>query len=417
MHRWFWVAALLVISTPLSCTVGPGSDTRLKVEKDTLPNGVIRVHYSGLPADRIVTAEPDLRLGVVEGDPNFVFGEIRGVDAGADGTIYVLDGLASEIRAFDSAGHFLRTIGSRGEGPGEITEASGMVLAGDTILWVQDHAKWTMVGLSPEGGEMARTPMPVLAYGYTWDGAVDDAGRIWKPAYHSDREGAEVRKDGLDESTGRIYMKSVDPSDQSVDSVYLGDYSARQYLSGSGNGWWHIYFPYDPQPVTAVDPRGGFWQVYTADYQVARLDQAGDTTLVLEVDSDPIPLTAADRAEFIERVGDMGPESRRVAQEVAGLMLDTKPLIQKLIPDDQGRLWVERTVEEGAHPVYDIFDTRGDYQGSVELTFNPSPFLPIRIRHGHIYAVALDELDVPSVVRARVPGEIGPRAENSPSSR
>lgn len=408
------ILPIFVLFLPLaSVACGADSGSAPTVLRDTLPSGVIHVHYSALPDDRLATAEPDLRLGVVDGDPNFVFGDVRGVDAGADGIIYVLDRLASEIRVFDARGTFLRTIASRGEGPGEITEANGMILAGDTILWVQDHGKWMMIGLSRDGKELARAPMPSLHYGHAWDGTVDDAGRIWKPAYQLDREGDQVRREGLDESTGRIYLKSLDPATDGVDSVYVGDYSARQYLSRVGNGWWHIYFPFDPRRVTAVDPCGGFWQVHTAAYRAARLDEAGDTTLVLEVDAEPIPLSAAERAEFIDRVGDVGPESRRTAEAVADLMLDTKPLIQKLMVDDEGRLWVERTVEKGASPLYDIFNRNGDFLGSVALSVTPDPNIPIRIRHGQIYAVVLDELDVPSIVRARVPAltegqDIGP---------
>jgi len=397
-----------------SCTGDSGSGFSLSVQRDTFPDGTVHVRYSGLPEDGVATAEPELRLGLMDGDPNYVFGDVRGIDAGADGTIYVLDGLASRIRVLDSAGKFLRTISSKGEGPGEITEANGMILAGDTILWLQDHGKWMMLGLSPEGEELARVPMPSLHFGHAWDGTVDDAGRIWKPAYHSDREGAEVRREGLDQSTGRIYLKSLDPSNGTVDSVYVGDYQARQYLSQEGSGWWHIYFPYDPQRETTVDPRGGFWQVHTAGYRVARLNEVGDTTLVIQVEADPIPLSSEERDEFIEGVGDRGPESRRVAEEVADLMLDTKPLIQRLIMDDRGRLWVERTLRAGAAPVYDIFSGNGEYQGSVALAFNPNQHLPIRIRNGFIYAVVLDELDVPSIVRARVPASTP--SLNPPSS-
>jgi len=64
---------------------------------------------------------------------------------------------------------------------------------------------------------------------------------------------------------------------------------------------------------------------------------------------------------------------------------------------------VERTVEEGATPLYDLFNRNGDHLGSVALSVTPDPNVPIRVRHGHIYAVVLDELDVPSIVRVRVP--------------
>ena len=84
----------------------------------------------------------------------------------------------------------------------------------------------------------------------------------------------------------------------------------------------------------------------------------------------------------------------------------TKPVIRGLVVDDEGRLWVDRAVEQGALPLYDVFDRDGRYQGSVQLGFEPDPYLSIRVRHGFIYAVELDDLDVPFIVRARVPEAI-----------
>jgi hypothetical protein len=152
-----------------------------------------------------------------------------------------------------------------------------------------------------------------------------------------------------------------------------------------------------------VDPDGGFWQVYNNTYRVARLNEVGDTVLIVEVDADPIPVSRKYRADFVERSGERGPRYRRIAEERVQLMPETKPLIRKLIVDDEGRLWVRRWVEDGADPLYDIFDRNGEFHGSVKLEFRPDRPLFIRIRHGHIYAVVLDELDVPSIVRAELP--------------
>ena len=95
-------------------------------------------------------------MGTGDGDLATVFGDVRGIEAGRYGTIYVLDYQASEVRAFDREGRFLHTVASKGEGPGELTEANGMILIGDTLLWIQDHAKWMMIGVDREGKEVAR---------------------------------------------------------------------------------------------------------------------------------------------------------------------------------------------------------------------------------------------------------------------
>ena len=71
--------------------------------------------------------------------------------------------------------------------------------------------------------------------------------------------------------------------------------------------------------------------------------------------------------------------------------------------DDEGRLWVRRTVAEGEHPLYDLFTRDGDFVGSIRLGFEPSAYFPPRIRNGKLYTVVLDDLDVPRVVRAELP--------------
>ena len=126
---------LVLIATAFSCTTDSqtGGPTR-----EILPNGATLVRHPGLPATdsvgpEVTEIQVDLRFGSREGDdPNFTFGDIRGIQAASDGTIYVLDYSATEVRAYDSDGRYLRTISRRGEGPGEITEANGIF--GETIV-------------------------------------------------------------------------------------------------------------------------------------------------------------------------------------------------------------------------------------------------------------------------------------------
>src|SRR5690606_26450613 len=94
---------------------------------DTLPDGRIEVTNSGAPAWapgsewRLVQ---DLRLGTENTAGPEQFNRIAALLADSLGMIYVLDLLAQEIRVFDSTGVFSHTIGRKGEGPGEFTDAA-----------------------------------------------------------------------------------------------------------------------------------------------------------------------------------------------------------------------------------------------------------------------------------------------------
>lgn len=386
-----------------ACSPGQTSNLEGAVSRDTLPNGTVVVHYGEMPAGEVALAEIDLSLGEIEGDPNFIFGDVRGIEAGRDGTIYVLDYQASEVRAYDDEGRFLRKVASRGKGPGEITEANGMVLVGDSILWIQDHGQWMMIGVSTEGEELQRFPMHVLSYGYIWSGTVDNRGRVWKQRTHSDQERTFPPEEGLTEGSGREYMVSFDPVADVTDSIYLGEGSFRTMISRNNRGGYSYRgVPNDPRPITVVDPAGGTWRTSSGSYRIVRLDERGDTVLVIDSDTPAPPVTAGDRSEFVEAMVERSRDQRRVAEEIAGLMPDTKPVISSLTVDDEGRLWIGRTGPDDTHPQFDVFGRDGGYQGSVELAFRPAPYVPIWIRQSRVYAVVRDSLDVPFVVRTGV---------------
>src|SRR5690606_5816123 len=74
-----------------------------------------------------LSLEPILEIGVLEGDPAYMFSQMRGPRRLSDGSIVVLDGATSEVRIFDAEGRHLRTFGRKGQGPGEFQVAAGTV--------------------------------------------------------------------------------------------------------------------------------------------------------------------------------------------------------------------------------------------------------------------------------------------------
>jgi len=409
MKRPLLVLASALPALAFGCEADPGAD-RMAVARDTLPNGIVHVRYSSLAQVTAAPAIVDLRLGTVDGsDPNLSFADLRSVDAGSDGTIYVLDAQAVEVRAFDSEGRFLRNVATEGEGPGEISATNGMILAGDSILWVYDHGKWALIGLSPEGDEVGRFPVHVRSFGYVWAGTIDDAGLYWKTDATSNIEPGFEPEEGVLEGHFQRFIKSYDPQSEVIDTIYLGESSRRTHISRNARGGISYRgVPFDPLPTIIVDPAGGLWQANTDQYRIARLDGRGDTTLVIEADLAPLPVTAADRDAYVAAAVEADEGSRSAARAVAALMPETKPVIARLVMDDAGHLWVGRVLAADEAQIYDVFDRDGTYLGAVRLGFRHESWAPIRIRHGQIYGWELDELDIPFVVRAPVPDLVVP---------
>lgn len=382
---------------------GPGADAVV----DTLPTGALHVRYAALPDEPVLDIQPDLTIGTVGGEGPAVFGDIRSVDAASDGTIYVLDTQAVEIRVFDADGRHLRTLGGRGEGPGEIIATNGIQLLGDSLLWVNDYGKGSLLALAPDGAELERRPMPVRSFGYVWSGTIDREGRFWRPDFGMEGQPGQEPEPGLHEEPAVHHMVRANAPWATLDSIVFAEVPLRSMVFTTGSGWSFFQIPFDPRPTSAVDPDGGFWATPGATYALARHDANGELLVRVEAGVSPPPVSDLDRTTYLERY-EGSPDRLRAAEAVADVMPDRKGVIETLTVDDAGHLWVGRPASPGEGPRYDVFARDGRFVAAVRLGFEPTPSIPIRIRHGHVYAVTRDSLDVPHVLRAPVPTEVRP---------
>ena len=381
-----------------------GSDSEAGVVHEALPGGGVLVRHLDLPSadpeasdPRVMEIHADLTFGARDGDPAYLFGDVRGVQAASDGTIYVLDYQAREVRVFSPAGEYLRTIVRSGDGPGEIREANGMVLSGDTLLWLNDHGRWVVMGVDPLGTEVRRFDKPVLSYGYIWDGAFDARGRYWRAVDHGEED--PFPRPGPREYPYRLYFKSYDLESGVTDSVFVGETVFRSVVAETNGGSFHLTAPFQPSRAARLHPPGGFWQGSTGEFRIARTSEAGDTVLVIEAALPEIPVTPEDRAAFGARVAERGPAYRRAVEEAKSLMPATMPVLDDFFADHAGRLWARRAAPHDALPFFDVFTADGDHLASVRLHFRPVQNR-LDIRHGAIHAWALDDLDVPTIIRA-----------------
>jgi len=85
----------------------------------------------GIPEFRIA---PDPTTVIGDGDERYQFYRIVSVAALGDGSVVVADGGTQEIRVFSGSGQFLRTLSRGGDGPGELTNITGMGVDRDTII-------------------------------------------------------------------------------------------------------------------------------------------------------------------------------------------------------------------------------------------------------------------------------------------
>jgi hypothetical protein len=96
-----------------------------------------------------VGAQPTLSIGVEDGAPEYQFANARDAVRLDDGTVVVVEAAAGEIRFYDGTGRHIRSVGRKGEGPGEYMLPDLIAVVGRDSLVVGDLAlrRGTLLGL------------------------------------------------------------------------------------------------------------------------------------------------------------------------------------------------------------------------------------------------------------------------------
>ncbi|MCK7468609.1 MAG: hypothetical protein MZU91_11220 [Desulfosudis oleivorans] len=101
---------------------------------------------------------PELTIGSEDDAEDAMIFEIRSVQASAGGEIFVLDGKIKLIKVYGSDGRHLRTIGKKGQGPGEIQSPTRMTMTAAGDLCLLDSGNNRVSYHSPEGLCVKETP-------------------------------------------------------------------------------------------------------------------------------------------------------------------------------------------------------------------------------------------------------------------
>lgn len=148
--------AVAVSITVFGGGVGAGAALAQQIEIDSA--GARIVSFDPLASDAVCSLgeEPTFLVGDDEGSDELWFSRVLGVARLSDGSVAVADDVSSEVRIFDAAGNHLRTMGRRGEGPGEFDHIWFMWRVPGDTLWVGDYRPWRYHLYTP-AGEHVRT--------------------------------------------------------------------------------------------------------------------------------------------------------------------------------------------------------------------------------------------------------------------
>jgi len=391
--------AAIAASTLLGCTPDAGRERPWGGAVDTLANGAVHVTN---PAAGIWDAQSAWRLqrtleiGDADGDGPAGFSEITDFVVDGSGRIYVLDGQAQEIRVFDSTGAFVRTIGRRGGGPGEFQRAVALRWGPDGGLWVVDFNAHRYAIFDTAGTYLGMRRRATVVRVRPWPGSIDAQGNVTELSVDP-RTAADLTP-ALLLVTHRFDAELPVP----VDTTRIPRDSASYFEHANAvSGLVRARIPYTPETVWRHDARGFLLSGFTDRYRIVRQRPSGDTTLIIDLPDRAVQVSAAERAEAIKGLDWFVQEGGRFD---ASRIPDTKPAFRALYADPEHYLWVTPWApSERANVAFDVFDPMGRYLGAATADFAGAP-ASIVVHGRDLYLALRNEVDVPTLVRARIVG-------------
>ena len=385
------VSVKMLLATTALCTLSScgsdnaGTSLALDVRVDTV-DGVVTVSNRGAAPgwDRVAVT----RIGAVGGlgtERPDEFGKVTGVVAGEDGTIYVADRQASEIRAFSPGGEFVHRTGRDGAGPGEFRSIVSLGMLGDTMV-VLDAGN-SRLGLLSPSGEWLGQRMYNKVSGPDIRIFQTRSDEFSIPALQAKGDGLEV-----------VYVRHV--FEGALETVPTRrDNSPPKYFVNCPHGRGFAFFTpeWAPDILRVPAPEGQIAEAWSGSYRIAFLGADGDTVRVVERD---LPRLIPTDEEWDNQVAQFDSLLSQLTAPRCDprrpLRPDEKALIRAIYFDGLGRMWVERRT--GAGFALDAFDQDGALRGSVDIPARAED-VPVYIRGDRVYLVVRDELGV-DMVRA-----------------
>jgi len=377
MRRTLFIFALSVLLIPVSCSRKPESAARVEII-----DGIEYIHNTGTPLhpDKSVTFEEELSIGGEEYD---MLSQPRSFIIDKEGSIFISDYQDQAIKVFDSNGDFIKTIGRKGEGPGEFAYLGSQTFLPDGRLLAMDSMTMRLNLFDPEGTYLT-------SYHWTQRSghlqyATDSTCVMTKYIFGEGKDPMAERK---------LFIKKYDFEGNEIHT--LGEFKTEEMKTHteSGSGGRSVILgisvPHSPHSIFAADQAWPcLYHCVNDKYVIEVFDDDGKVIRRFDRPYKPLPFTDEDAKEFRSRYENSTMEGLK--KKVQGMAMPAvKTITPQILVDDVGNLWVEtfeqREEEESVFTAYDIFNPDGYYEAKIWTYLKPEIFV-----NGKMYCFHTDE--------------------------
>jgi hypothetical protein len=367
-----WLTLILIYFSIAIVLVSCGkkrSDWKGTIKKG---NGVTIVKNPKEPMYRkdVFSLEKELVIGEEKKADEYLFSQIADVGVDHEENIYILDVKDAHILVFNKNGEYLRTIGKRGQGPGEFQHATNLTITPGNEILVNDRGARFLHFYALNGDYLRSLSFASM------------------PSFHRpkvDSQGNIVARHMFIDKTAVFVLAKFDARLNLIFTIFSYEISVNP-------GLLNLFAP------------DCFWEIcnddtivwgYSAKYEFEVLDRAGRMIRKITKDYDPVEITKEEKQKWVmDTYGKDGiPPNEKVTWS------KNHHAFQFMKMDDAGRIFVQtyEKKSEAAGFFLDVFDSEGKYLGKAPLKTRPFVF-----KRGKLYSVEEDKEGLPLVIRYKV---------------
>ena len=346
-------------------------------------------------------------VGSVTGDEWDTFGAVRSVHFDARANLHIFDIQAEHILVVGPDGSLIRTVGGRGEGPGEFDNVTTTIVGLDGSYTVMGFSHIDL--LEPDGEFARRITLDPMTTGMVIANMALPDGRLVTGAIMRFGDDADDAEEGhpihifpLDGTEPEVLYTAWRPPDDGEDDISVSGSreSGRRVAWSAGRAF---------EPLLSYDllTDGSLALIDSIGYRVKLIGLDGSVTGTIERPIAPLAvddaIRDAERERYRERTAvheNAGGANSPIQIEMEGVegltFADEVPVLYRLKVDREDRIWVQRRGPTGDDDgPTDIVTPGGDYIGTLppDGLRTPDAFGP----GGLLAYIERDEMDVPTV--------------------
>lgn len=336
-------------------------------------------------------AELIATVGQIEGEAEYLLGDVTSVAVGPGDIVYIADRLGSIVRAYDLNGRFLLTVGTEGDGPGEFQWPNDLTFDIEGRLYVRDANRVTVLAsrspMSP-ADSVVRT-IPLGGYANLSSTRARTDGRLYYyPHYLFVRNEAPrffyLVFDSTTATGDTIFVPQVPNLASGQNAFYMVSAGSGRMVPGLSRA------PFEPNASWDISSSGRLFTSAGDRFEVIEWSVEGDTLEVLDFEGPPRAVPEAERRDSasafearldslpvpLDQVQGMSERAR------SRTLPETLPEVLAIHVGADENLWVRRWPAEPGTTRFDIVNEEGDLRHRVDvpisLLIEPPPFVSSR---------------------------------------